>query len=313
MKETIDLISSIIELVKLLASIGIFNFIMNLIIQNEVFVLIISIMIAVFIITIKTNLRRNNQLQTEVAMYQRKMSICENQLYFSMENSYKRNEDASTLNTIVMRELKEYVNSIAHILSRYVKEEITVSIRFFKKVENPIVESTLNVLAFSENCGIDREKLFKDEKNNSKKVKDNTEYDLILNKDAQGVTDYFYESNLKKLNKKMLKIGHGGYKNTTPNWELYYNGKIVVPICMENKFLFFKKQNNDIDIEGFLCADVKKSGAFSDKKKYFLLYLMESYANKLYIILNKYSYYLDNISKGVTHDKNFRRKKQKNI
>lgn len=51
----------------------------------------------------------------------------------------------------------------------------------------------------------------------------------------------------------------------------------------------------------------------NEKKKYFLIYLLESYASKLYIILNKYNYYLDNIMKGVKHDKKFHRiTKEKN-
>lgn len=86
-----------------------------------------------------------------------------------MKNSYKRDDDISTINEIMINKLKEYVNLVSEILSLYIKKQVTVSIRIFENIKYPIDNSILRVLAFSKNCDKDREEVFRNNETSPKK------------------------------------------------------------------------------------------------------------------------------------------------
>lgn len=184
-----------------------------------------------------------------------------------MKNSYKRDDDISTINEIMINKLKEYVNLVSEILSLYIKKQVTVSIRIFENIKYPIDNSILRVLAFSKNCDKDREEVFRNNETSPKKVSENTDFKYIIGENIENKLDYIYETNLKEFNDRLSQGNGKGYENKTPNREKYYKGRIVIPIYMENNILFFIKENTGRDIKGFLCADVKKKIYFQQMKK----------------------------------------------
>ena len=76
-----------------------------------------------------------------------------------------------------------------------------------------------------------------------------------------------------------------------------YCGRIVVPIRMDNNNLFFNEMTTGYDLIGFLTIDSKSKFAFSNRKcaKNFNLSILETYSAYLYIVLNKYRYYLNKL------------------
>ncbi len=265
--------------------------------------IILIIISGILIIALIKFLKKFEKIKKETGFHNRQIAECEKTLYYSMENSYKKNEGYETMNHIALEGLKKYVSQVAKVLSIYTNRNITVSIRFFEEKEE-VDDSRLKILEFSENCDSEREYLFKDKEKSIKTIKNNTDFKNIIGEERTESINYFYESDLNKLNKKLLKVSGKGYENETPNRKEYYNSRIVVPISTKNSNLFYKEEKSGNDIKGFLCADAKKENTFSNNKikKYFYLHLMETYASKLYIILNKYTYYLNSISKGVKHD-----------
>lgn len=302
MEEQVGLISAVVELIGaiigIIAAVGIsIQFKINWI--SIVFIIISGILIIALIRLFK----KFERIKKDTGLLNRQIAKCEQELYYSMENSYKKNNGYKTMNHIALEGLKRYVSLVANVLSIYTNKKVTVSIRFFEE-EEEVNNSKLKILEFSENCDSEREYLFRDKVKSIKTVKYNTDFKNIIGEGRTESVNYFYEPDLNKLHKKLSKTSGKGYENETPNRESYYNSRIVVPISTNNSNLFYKKEKSGNDIKGFLCADSKKENTFPNNKikKYFYIYLMETYASKLYIILNKYAYYLSNISKGVIHD-----------
>lgn len=302
MEERIGLVKAVIELIGVI--IGIVATV-KMSIQFKInWISIVCIIISgILIIVLIRFFKKFEKIKKDTGLLNRQIAECEKMLYYSMENAYKKNNGYETMNNITLEGLKKYVSRVANVLSIYTNKKVTVSIRFFEE-EEEVNNSKLKILEFSENCDSEREYLFRDKEKSKKTIKYNTDFKSIIGEGRTESVNYFYESDLNKLNKKLLKTSGKGYENETPNREAYYNSRIVVPISTNNSNLFYKKEKSGNDIKGFLCADSKKENTFpcNKIKKYFYLHLMETYASKLYIILNKYSYYLSNISKGVLHD-----------
>lgn len=279
--------------------------------KSEIFTIVLIIINVILILVFALShiyiYKRNNILRKNLTRINKQITLCDRNLYYSMKNSYKKDVDISTFNSLVMQGLKEYVNGIADLLSQITRRNVTVSIRFFEERTENLSESILKILTYSKNCTEEREELFTlNTKENLKVVKENTDFFCIVGSQRPQM-EYFYQSNLEKYDKIKQEANglNSGYFNTTKEWKKYYNCKIVIPIQMENNKLFFKKENEGIDIIGFLCVDAEKAETFpnNEKDKRFFVSLLESYANRLYIILNKYNYYLAKRKEGKIHEK----------
>ena len=298
-KENIVLIAPLLDIISSLLNIR------NAGIPIVFTIINIIIVIGLSVVYIYSN-NKKNIIRKKVAKLNKNATLCDKNLYYSMKNSYKNDVDISTFNELVMMSLKEYVTTIAEILSTYTNERITVTIRFFEEKVKNINESKLKILTYSKNCSDKREDLFlQNKEGNLKVVKDNTDFKLIIG-DRKSQIEYFYQTDLEEYDKRLRQDGGylRGYLNTTPNWEDYYKSRIVVPIRMENNKLFFKEEDEGEDIIAFLCADAEKAGTFPDKddERRFYISLLETYANRLYIILNKYTYYLTKRKEGKVHE-----------
>ena len=99
---------------------------------------------------------------------------------------------------------------------------------------------------------------------------DNSAFEDIQNPSKP---DYFLCNDLTGLG--------NGYRNSNPDWRMYYNATIVVPIKAPNSI-------DGIDTVGFLCVD-NKGGGFDDQ---FSVKLLSSLAYLLYSIIGLFSYEL---------------------
>lgn len=213
-------------------------------------------------------------------------------LYYTMEEAYLKKTDINLFNKLVTQNLKECVNIISEVFNEYTRKETTVTIRYFKERFDNFDDAKVSIIAYSKNCGKDREEEFKKcIKKKPKIVKENTDFKELVGSERTLVTDYFYEGNLEKYSAKYNK----SYNNTTEKWNKFYNAKIVIPIKFESNKLFPEKEDEVENIVGFLTVDTLSKNAFSKRKMRFYVNLIQSYAIRLYVILDKYSYYLANI------------------
>lgn len=102
-----------------------------------------------------------------------------------------------------------------------------------------------------------------------------------------------YDEYLKKDNKC--------YCNSTKNFEKFYRGTIVVPIRIARSKLYYISEDKGYDIIGFLCVDSLYTDAFrnNDTDKENNINIVKSFAAEIYIILNKYNFYLKKINGGI--------------
>lgn len=128
-------------------------------------------------------------------------------------------------------------------------------------------------------------------------VSENTDFISII-QNRKGNGSYFYQGNLVKFEKQLHKSGEK-YLNTTENWRKYYIGTIVAPIRAANDILFYRTENEDYCIWGFLCVDSLSKSAFPKNKEKDYTHIVKSYASILFNVLSKYQYYLLQLNQGT--------------
>lgn len=130
-------------------------------------------------------------------------------------------------------------------------------------------------------------------------IKKNTDFYDILDETSENTNSYFYQTDLLQYDKGLRKIGKR-YLNTTENFDQYYRGTIVAPIRVKKARLHYVDENNGYDIIGFLCVDSLSVNAFrnNDFDKESFSNIVKSFASEMYIILNKYNFYLKKINGG---------------
>lgn len=132
-------------------------------------------------------------------------------------------------------------------------------------------------------------------------LSENTDFRTIVNGDQSCNNDVFYKRNLIKYDRQLNKADpNAHYDNTTEHYEQYYIATIVAPIRIANKRLFYKKENTDYDLLGFLCVDTLDGNLFTEKRRETFTYIVKSYASLFYNMMSKYQYYM---MKFAEHEK----------
>lgn len=100
------------------------------------------------------------------------------------------------------------------------------------------------------------------------------------------------------MQKKCEKQG-SRYRNSTPDWYLYYQGTIVVPISIANKRL--NKKKSCYDVLAFLCIDSMSTEAFLKSEESYNINIARAVAAQMYIMLNQYRQYLKKLTEVRKH------------
>lgn len=129
------------------------------------------------------------------------------------------------------------------------------------------------------------------------KISENTDFMDIVSENRIGNDSAFYQTNLKAYDKMLRKIGQE-YHNTTPRWDEYYIGTVVVPIRIANKRLFYTQEEDSYNTLGFLCVDSLSDRAFTVNQKENYTHIVKSYAAVFYNVLSKYQFYLQQLTVG---------------
>ncbi len=225
--------------------------------------------------------------------------------YFDILKQHKKEQSDDSieiLTTITRTFLGDTLDYLCEILKSITGKEIHGCIKLIENLHeqaNGIDPRVATVKTFCRSKNTQPQRVSKDKVDNkSKKIYDNTDFYDILDPDNASSNSCFYCSNLKEFEKQLKKSGKI-YKNTTLEWEDYYRSTIVAPIRVANERLFFNKLTEGYNVVGFLCVDSMSTEAFRntafEKENY--SYIVKSFAAEIYIILNMYSYYLEQFKK----------------
>lgn len=223
--------------------------------------------------------------------------------YFEMIKEHKTNKDTNKKHKIgiLTSNTKKYLvkslDYVCEIISSSARADVSACI---KVIDNegedgtPIDINHAKVRTFCRSSNTDGERISHDMINNvakSVKIIDNTDfYDILKGDSGSG----FYQRNLLDYSKKLEEAGKI-YRNTTEQYWRYYKGTIVAPIRVAKERLHYVDSDDDFDVIGFLCIDTLSTNVFREKDKSYYMKIVKSFAAELYIILNKYNYYLTKI------------------
>lgn len=217
-----------------------------------------------------------------------------------LESEYKTN---ALTEELLHGEVKNYLeislNYLSDTLSALTGKPVCSCVKLIIGGDVAGVEyEKANIRTFARSHNTNRERSANDVRSgkNGVLVSENTDFISII-QNSKGNGSYFYQGDLEKYEKELHKSGEK-YLNTTENWRKYYIGTIVAPIRAANNILFYRTENEDYCIWGFLCVDSLSKSAFPKNKEKDYTHIVKSYASILFNVLSKYQYYLLQLNKS---------------
>lgn len=227
--------------------------------------------------------------------------------YFVILTNYKKykTSDSAIRTKMLTTNTKEFIenslNYLCEVMYANTGEKVCACIKLIENngSVNDINKETARVITFSRSSNNDDKRKTYSDNGKSFRIKENTDFYDILDENSQNTDSFFYQSDLQQYEKKLEDVGKE-YRNTTRNYSKYYKSTIVVPIKIENNLIHYTEDDYGYNIIGFLCVDSLSTNAFRDTEfdKCVNTRILESFASELYIILNKYKYYLEKITEG---------------
>ena len=222
--------------------------------------------------------------------------------YFEMLKQHKVNSGATKNHKVELltQNTKEYMMNgldyLCDIVSSAAREEISACIKVIENTGGDgkrIDIEQASIQTFCRSRNTDGERTSRDAFNEvnvakSVKINDNTDFYDILNGDSSSC---FYQRDLVAYAKKLEAAGKE-YKNSTSQYWKYYRGTVVAPIRIAKKRLYYDESDLGFDVIGFLCIDTLSTNVFREKDKIFYTKIVKSFAADMYVIFNKYNYYL---------------------
>ena len=198
--------------------------------------------------------------------------------------------------------LTDALDYLCEILTLNTGHKVCACIKLIENTGNVtnIDKEKATVVTFCRSKNTDKTRKSNDEKDNkSISIKKNTDFYDILDATSANNNSYFYQTDLLQYAKDLRKIGRT-YLNSTENFDEFYRGTIVAPIRVKKERLHYISESDGYDIIGFLCVDSLSVDAFRnnklDKENY--SNIVKAFAAEMYIILNKYNFYLKKINGG---------------
>ncbi len=224
--------------------------------------------------------------------------------YFDMLNERKSKGGNLTVKDLT-KETKQYLENtleyLCDILEKATGEKICACVKLIENhgTSTKIDKDKATVITFCRSRNSDVARKSSDGMyNKSIMIKDNTDFYDMLGEETQS-SSYFYQGDLEKFDRRLKEVGKS-YKNSTENYLKLYVGTIVAPIRINNEHLFYTNNDNGYDIVGFLCVDSLSKNAFRETEfdKNVNKNIVKSFADEIYITLNKYNYYLNKLKGG---------------
>lgn len=218
--------------------------------------------------------------------------------YFDMLH-YREQEmlNLGLLTQTTIAYLRNVLDKVCDIYKSYTGSEMNACIKVFgKKNEDvgfgaiDVENATVYTLVRSSNLSPSREEACDDQ---PVPLKGNTDFRLLVQMPAFYRKHYLYQQNLQEFDKYLESHGEK-YENTTENYWEYYKGALIVPIRMSHAHLPFTKreEQEEYHILGFLCIDTLSTEAFISEFEDAFVQMARSFAALIYVVLNKYHYYL---------------------
>ena len=197
---------------------------------------------------------------------------------------------------LIMRGLvKSVLDNLCDTYSTYSGQIVSGCVKMLEPENDVATISNVRVQTFERSSHVNPSRYEIDERRQEQKIIDNTDFYEIVNGTYESTKSVFYQSDLIKYEKSQQEAGYK-YKNTNPNWRNYYRSAIVAPIRIANSKNPNNGLENDYTILGFLCVDSMSTLAFPLENREFYTNIIKSYAALLYVVLEKYREYLEQVS-----------------
>ncbi len=261
----------------------------------------LALCVVIFLLMLKF---RNLLMLTRKSMTKNYYNFLRNfrNYYFKLIAEYKQEGATESMrirnvDNITKTFLTTALDYICEIIGNSAGEEVCACI---KVIENDYTEECIidineaKVRTFCRSSNTSTERIANDTiqgRLSSVKIVENTDfYEILSGASSSGV----YQADLKEYDNYLRTIGKT-YKNTTRKYWEYYKGTIVVPIRVANEHLYFNNLNSDYNVIGFLCVDTLSTNVFRKNDKEFYMNIVKAFAAEIYVILNKYKFYLKKI------------------
>lgn len=223
--------------------------------------------------------------------------------YYEMLKEHKTNSGTTKEHKVELltQDTKKYMTKgldyLCDMVSSASREEISACVKVIENTGGDgksIDIEQARIQTFCRSRNTEGERTSRDTFNEggmSAKIVDNTDFYDILKGDSSSC---FYQRDLCAYAKKLEAAGKE-YKNSTGQYWKYYKGTVVAPIRIAKKRLYYDESDSGFDVIGFLCIDTLSTNVFREKDKAFYTKIVKSFAADMYVILNKYNYYLAKI------------------
>lgn len=206
----------------------------------------------------------------------------------SLYKNQSQKDKIEDLSAFIENKTEKLLDNICEIFEKVTNEKICACIKLIPSIEEgePLLIQTL-----SRSSNTDKDRRIAD--NEALSLLGNTDFEHIFDKGHR----YFYSQNLEKLDRNLVIAEGEGYENNSPNYTdntKRYNSTIVVPLKVDKSHLDDESVNDRLI--GFLCIDSLSTNAFREDGESLVrnIQLLEAFAASLFIILEKYQYYLSN-------------------
>lgn len=224
-------------------------------------------------------------------------------------NSLKKEDNAHLMELLTentRRFIQSALDSLCIIMNSITGEKICACIKLLENNENTkydINKNNAKVFTFCRSANSDTNRKANDKMHEGILISDNTDFYDILDEQSLNTNSYFYQTDLLQYDKDLRKLDKQ-YKNSTPNYEKYYRGTIVVPIRISRKILDNEENKDGYNVIGFLCVDSLSTNAFRNTNfdKSCNSKIVKSFAAEIYIILQKYNRYLECLNGGKKYE-----------
>ncbi len=207
------------------------------------------------------------------------------------------------LTTITREYLINMLEKLCNIYKAYTGKDMNACIKLIGKENEDInfdkidkENATVYTFVRSKNISKQREDA---SDNQAVLISKNTDFSYIISPPDFYKKQYFYEQDIHLFDEE-LKKHQQKYENTTENYWDFYRAAIVVPIRIAHSHLHFTAPTDPFDyhIVGFLCIDTKSTHAFIPEYEEQFIQIAKSFAAIIYVIMNKYNFYLQKCKNG---------------
>lgn len=210
-----------------------------------------------------------------------------------MDDTITKSPSKESFEETVTQDSLQFVDLLSKELTEITGYKIRVCIKSINYLDCASQNGEIKILTFARSGKANIVETIQEHKK-SINVSENTDFsEIVENGGNKRQRQFFYEKNLAEYDDKLRREGKQ-YRNSNISWKNDYITTIVCPIRSRRRTHTAQGDSIEYDLRGFLCVDSLDENAFQNEYSDFCFDLLEGLADILYVYLNKFiSYYND--------------------